>query len=111
MQTGIENPIPCWKEGRVSLLLAVVELEVKFAKQSGTAEIFFFPPPFSMMIFKNCNSYNSTAAWTVGTSQWLYVFAELCALLQAVCQTLWELWEIFPHQRAPRPDLNVGDSS
>lgn len=89
----------------------VADLEVKFAKQSMKAEA--FPFLFSIMIFwftafKSCNSYNSASGWTVGTSQWLYLSAELCAFFQAVCQV--QLWEVVPHQRAFRPDLNVGDS-
>lgn len=74
---------------------------------------FSFPCLFSLMIFwftafKSCNSYNSASGWTVGTSQWLYASAVLCASFQAVCQA--QLWEVVPHQRASRPDLNGGDS-
>lgn len=50
----------------MSLPLAVAELEVKFAEQSGTVKVFFFFLSFSIMIFwftalKSCNSYNSAS--------------------------------------------------
>lgn len=72
-----------------------------------------FSLSFSIMIFwftafKSCNCYNSASGWTVGTSQWLYVSSELCTFFQAVCQA--QLWGVVPHQKASRPDLNVGDS-
>lgn len=103
------NPIPSSKEEVSATFCGKTGSEICQAKRNSSS--LCFPSHFPQWLFGlqllRAVTYNSASVWTVGTSLWLYISAEVWAVFQAHARHNPGRFD----QRVSRPEMNVGDSN